>query len=103
VALDKYALGDTPDFQVTVYAADQLTPVTPTGPVALTLTNLRTGVAVSTAGAVVTIAGNVVTITLPASAAKGQFGCAAQVTIDATPRVKSATYDYEVVAASEAA
>jgi len=102
MALDRYAIGDTPTFEVDVFAADQLTPVTPTGPVTLSLTNLRTQAAISTVSAVVTITGNRVAVTLPAAATKGQFRAAAQVTVDATPTVRSATYDYEVVATSEA-
>ena len=101
MALDRYAVGDTPAFEVDVFRSDGVTPVTPTGPVTLTLTNLRTGVVVPTTGAVTNIVGNVVTVTLTAAAAEGQFRCTAHITVDATPTVRSATYDFEVAGAGE--
>lgn len=101
MALDRYAIGDTPAFEIDVFRSDGVTPVTPTGPVTLTLTNVRTGVVLATTGAVVNIVGNVVTVTLPAAAAEGQFRCAAHITVDSTPTVRSTTYDYEVAGAGE--
>jgi len=100
MALDRYAIGDTPTFEVDVFKADGVTPVTPTGPVTVTVTNIRTKGNI-TGSPVVTISGNQVAITLPAAATLGQFRAAAQITVDATPTIRTAIYDYEVVAASE--
>lgn len=99
--MPRLAVGDTPSVEVDVFKADGITPATPTG-ATLTLTNLRTGQAVSTAGATITINANGVSVTLAAAAATGQFRLAVHITVDAVPTVVSTAYDYSVVAASEA-
>lgn len=90
----RYALTDTPNFEVDVTLPDG-TPTTPLGATCVvTDQKLRTPVAGSPA---ISINGNRVIVVIPASMVyAGRFVAEAQVQLDAVPTLQTATYEYIV-------
>lgn len=97
---DVYRIGDTPNFQVACFAADAVTPVTPTGPITVTVYNRKTNAIVS-GTPTATISKNLVIVTVPASMATtpGNYRAEAQIQIDSVPTIMTRAYEYEIVPA----
>lgn len=95
--VERYGVGDTPIVEFDVFKADGVTPVTPVGPVTVTLTNVRTGATVA-GGPTTTITGNAVVVVLAAQNTPGIYRLVVQVKVDAST-LKTGYYDFTVEAA----
>jgi hypothetical protein len=92
--IPRYALTDTPNFEVDVTRADS-TPITPVA-AAATVTDQSKRTTVSGAPTV-TISGNVVTVVIPSSMVyAGRFVAECQVQLDVVPTYLTASYEYIV-------